>query len=70
MKMWVQTIEEGYLGEWRDRVKEYMSERGASRRLDQARRECLDKERWRLFYHGHTLGGRSQRVQGVRPIDR
>ncbi len=34
-------------GRWRDRVKEYMCERGATRwgRLDQARRECLDRER-------------------------
>ncbi len=31
---------------WRDRVKEYMCERGATRRgLDQAKRECLDRER-------------------------
>ncbi len=35
----------------RDRVKEYMCERGATRGggLDQARRECLDRERWRLL---------------------
>ncbi len=47
---------------WRDRVTEYMRERGATRgALDQARRECLDRERWRLFCLGHTLGGRSQR---------
>ncbi len=32
-------------GSWRDRVKEYMCERGASKGLDQARRECLDRER-------------------------
>ncbi len=32
-------------GRWRDRVKEYLCERGATR-LDQARRECLDRERW------------------------
>ncbi len=39
------------LGRWRDRVKEYMCERGATSGggLDQARRECLDRERWRLF---------------------
>ncbi len=39
------------LGRWRDRVKEYMCERGATRGAgpDQARRECLDRERWRLF---------------------
>ncbi len=36
---------------WRDRVKQYMCERGASRDggLDQAKRECLDRERWRFF---------------------
>ncbi len=57
---------------WRDRVKEYMCERGAIRRggLDQARRECLDRERWRLFCRGHPLGGRSQRERGVTAIDR
>ncbi len=59
-------------GRWRDRVKEYMCERGAARggRLDQARRECLDRERWRLFCRGHTLGGRSWRERGVRAIDK
>ncbi len=36
-------------GRWRDRVKEYMCERGASRRLDQVRRECLNRERWTLY---------------------
>ncbi len=46
------------LGKWRDGVKEYMSERGATRGggLDQAKREYLDRERWRLFCHGHPLG--------------
>ncbi len=41
----------------RDRVKEYMCERDATRgeRLDQGR-ECLDRERWRLFCRGHPLG--------------
>ncbi len=47
------------LGRWKDRVKEYMSERGATRGggggLEQTRRECLDRERWRLFYCGYTL---------------
>ncbi len=38
------------LGRWRDRVKEYKGERGATRGgwLDRARRECLDRERWTL----------------------
>ncbi len=42
-------------GRWRDRVKEYMCERGAGRGggLDQVRRECLDRERGRLFCCGH-----------------
>ncbi len=33
------------IGRWKDRVKEYMCERGAAggRGLDQARRECLDR---------------------------
>jgi len=45
------------LGRWKDKVKEYMCERGAGRRgrLEQARRECLDRERWRLFCLGHPL---------------
>ena len=35
-------------GRWRDRVREYMCEGGATRGggLDQAKRECLDRERW------------------------
>ncbi len=47
------------LGRWKDRVMEYMSERGSNRGggLKQARRECLDRERWRLFCYGHPLGG-------------
>ncbi len=57
---------------WRDRVKEYMCERGATRGggPDQARRERLDRERWRLFCLGHPLGGRSRRERGIRAIDR
>ncbi len=46
------------LGRWRDRVGEYIHERGANRGggLEQIKRECLDKERWRLFCHGPTEG--------------
>ncbi len=45
-------------GRCRDRVKEYMYERGAARKrgLDSAKREYLDRERWRLFCRGHSLG--------------
>ena len=35
----------------KDRVKEYKHERGADRRrgIGQARRECVDRKRWKLF---------------------
>ncbi len=40
---------------WRDRVQEYVRERGkrSLRNLKQARGECQDRERWKLFCHGH-----------------
>ncbi len=36
---------------WRDRVQEYIRERGERylRNFEQARRECLDRESWNLF---------------------
>ncbi len=36
---------------WRDRVQEYVREKceGSLRNLEQARGECLDRERWKLF---------------------
>ncbi len=42
---------------WRIRCRSYVRERGGGflRNLEQARRECQDRERWRLFYHGHSL---------------
>ncbi len=44
---------------WRDRVQEYVRERGerSLRNLEQARGECQDRERWKLFCHGHPLVG-------------
>ncbi len=35
------------LGRWKDRIKEYMCNRGSTRKrgFEQARRECLDRER-------------------------
>ncbi len=59
-------------GRWRDRVKEYMCERRATREggLNQAKRECLDMEGWRLLCRGHPLGGSSRREQSIRVIDR
>ncbi len=48
------------LGRWGDRVKEYVSERGVKGTgLEWARRECMDRERWRSVYHGHPLGDTS-----------
>ncbi len=45
---------------WEDRVKEYVSEKGVrGNRLDWARRESMDRERWSSVCHGHPLGGHS-----------
>ncbi len=42
------------LERWEDRVKKYMSKRGVKGNgLEQARRECMDKERRKSFSHGH-----------------
>ncbi len=55
---------------WEDRVKEYVCERGArGNGLEWARRECMDRERWRSICRGHPLEGRSRRKHGVRDID-
>ncbi len=37
---------------WRDRVQEYVRERGEGtlRNLEQARRVCQDRERWKNFF--------------------
>ncbi len=46
------------LARWEDRVKEYMSERGVrGNGLEWARRECMDRERWRPVCRGQPLGG-------------
>ncbi len=44
--------------EWRDRVQEYVRERGEGslRNLEQARRVCQDRERWKLFCRGLSVG--------------
>ncbi len=44
---------------WRDRVQEYVRERGRGslRNLKQAMRESQDRERWKLFCRGHPLVG-------------
>ncbi len=58
------------LGRWEDRVKEYVSERGVrGNGLEWARRECMDRERWRSVCCDHPLEGRFQRERGVRAID-
>ncbi len=44
------------LGRWEGRVREYVSERGVTGNgLERARRECVDRERWRSFCRGHTF---------------
>ena len=59
-------------GRWRNRVKEYMHERGTTRggRLNQSARECLERERWRLFCLSHPLVRCSRMEEGIRAIDR
>ena len=44
---------------WKDRVKEYMHETVADRGggIELARRECVDRVRWRLFCCSHPLEG-------------
>ncbi len=58
------------LGRWEDRVKEYMSERGVwGNGLEWAKRECMDRERWRSVCHGHPILGCCWRMQGIGAID-
>ncbi len=58
------------LGRLEDMVKEYVSERGVrGNGLEWARRECMDKERWRSVCRGRTLGGRFQRERGIGAMD-
>ncbi len=53
-----------------DRVKEYMSERGVrGNGLEWARKECMDRERWRSVCHSHPPWERFWREQGVGAID-
>ncbi len=53
-----------------DRVQDYVNERGVrGNALDWARRECMDRERWRPICRGHPLGRCSRRERGVRAID-
>ncbi len=50
------------LGRWKDKVMEYVSERRArGNGLEWARRECMDREKWRSVCCSHSLGGRFQR---------
>ncbi len=42
------------LGRWKDKMKEYVSERGVrGNGLERARRKYMDRERWRSFCHGY-----------------
>ncbi len=46
------------LGSWEDKVKEYVSERGArGNGLEWARKECIDRKRWRSVCLGHPPMG-------------
>ncbi len=46
------------LRRWENRVKEYVSERKVrGNGLEWARRECMDRERWRSVSRGHPPWG-------------
>ncbi len=51
------------LVKWRDWVQEYVRERGEGSliNLEQAKGECLDSERWKVFCRGHPLVGALRR---------
>ncbi len=53
-----------------DRVKENVNEREVrGNGLEWAKRECMDRERWRSVCRGHPLEGRFRRERDVRAID-
>ncbi len=63
-RVYVSKIKVGSVGgrplvKWIDRVQEYVREwgEGSLRNLEQARRECEDRKRWKLFCRGHPLVG-------------
>ncbi len=58
-------------GSWEDRVKEYVSERGVrGNGLEWARREYMERERWKSVCHGHpSPWGRFRWERSVRAID-
>ncbi len=68
-RVYVSEIERGNVRgrdpiKWRDRVQENVRERGegALRSLEQARKECQDRVRWKIFFRGHLVGApRSRR---------
>ncbi len=71
-RVYVSEIERGNVRgrpsvKWRDRVQKYVRERGEGslRNLQQAREECRDRERWKLFFHGHPLVG-APRTAGIK----
>ncbi len=60
---------EGHLEDG-NRVKKYVSEMGVrENELDWARKECMDRKRWRSVCHGHLLERHFQRELGVGAIE-
>ncbi len=58
------------LGRWKDRVREYVSEKGVrGNGLEWVRRECMDRERWRSVCRGHPLWEHFRRKRGIGAID-
>ena len=59
------------LGRWKDGVKECLNKRGVGGEVGIERpwRECINRERWRSFCHGHPLWEHSCRERGIKDID-
>lgn len=47
-----------------------IGERDSTLGIDNTGRECLIRESWRCFFHGHPLGGVPIKGQGVRSLNR
>ncbi len=51
-------------------MKEYVSERVVrGKGLEWARKECMDRERWRSVCRGRPLWGHFRRERSIRAID-
>lgn len=59
--MWVPAVER-----WKDRIWKNKSEGATGKGLNEYKKECVDRESWRLFCCGYLLGVNSWKEQGIR----